>query len=360
LAAALFAIAAATEASGLNWIARGCLVALPFAFLAGVLRARLARSAVADLMIQLRANPAPDALRESLADALGDPSLEVAFWLPESGRYADLEGRPVELPESGRLAATLIDVDGEHVAALIHDAALRDEQGLLDAVGAAAGIALENARLQSELRARLLELQESRARVIEATDAERRRLERDLHDGAQQRLVAISLELGRLEARAGSDPDLRDTIERTKHEAEESLRELRELARGIHPAVVTDYGLAIALEALVARSPIRVRLDVDLVRRLPERVEVAAYYVVSECLTNAAKYAHASSTTVAAQQRDGLLAVEVADDGVGGAVADGGSGLRGLADRVGALDGRLHVWSPAGEGTRVRAEIPCE
>jgi signal transduction histidine kinase len=359
VAAALFAIAAATGTSGLNWIAWGCLVALPFAFLAGVLRARLARSGVADLLIELRGSPAPTQLRDLLAAALGDPSLELAFWLPESESYADIDGRRMDLPEDDRRATTLIDVDGEHVAALLHDAALRDEPGLLDAAGAAAGIALENARLQAELRARLLELKESRARVIEATDTERRRLERDLHDGAQQRLVAMSLDLGRLVARAGSDPELKATIERTKREADESLRELRELARGIHPAVVTDYGLAVALEALAARAPIRVTLNVDLDRRPPAPVEVAAYYVVSECVTNVAKYAQASSTEVTVHRRDGMVVVEVTDDGVGGASVDGGTGLRGLGDRVGALEGTLRVLSPAGAGTRVTAEIPC-
>jgi signal transduction histidine kinase len=205
----------------------------------------------------------------------------------------------------------------------------------------------------------LLELKESRARVIEATDTERRRLERDLHDGAQQRLVAISLELGRLEERAESDPGMKEAIERTKREAEESLRELRELARGIHPALVTDHGLTVALEALIARAPIRVGLDVDLDSRLPEPVEVAIYYTVSECLTNVAKYARASATTVAVSRDSGQIVVEVTDDGVGGANTEGGSGLRGLADRVEALDGRLRVWSPPGRGTRVRAEIPC-
>jgi signal transduction histidine kinase len=321
---------------------------------------RLARSAVADLMIDLRANPTPSDLRDPLARALGDPSLALAFWLPEYESYADLDGHPVELPEDGPRAATQIDRDGEHVAALLHDASLRDEPALLEAVGAAAGIALENARLQADLRARLLELGESRARVIEATDSERRRLERDLHDGAQQRLVAISLELGRLEEQAKSDPEMRAAIERTKREAEESLRELRELARGIHPALVTDHGLAVALEALVARAPIPVRLDIELDRPLPTPIEVAIYYVVSESLTNVVKYARASTTRVAVRPQASRVVVEVTDDGIGGANTDGGSGLRGLADRVEALGGRLRVWSPEGGGTRVRAEIPCE
>lgn len=359
LAATCFAIAAATGSSAANWAGWACFAALPFAFLAGLLRARLARSAVADLMIELRENPAPGHLRDALARALGDPSLTLAFWLPKYDTYADSEGRPITLPVGDRWATTLIERNGERVAALVHDASLSEEPALLDAVGAAAGIALENARLQAELRASLVELMGSRARVIEAADSERRRLERDLHDGAQQRLVALSLELGRLEERAEGDAEMRKAIERTKREAEESLRELRELARGIHPALVTDHGLTVALEALVARAPIQVRLEVALDQRLPENVEVAAYYVVSECLTNVAKYAHASSTCVVVRRDDGQVVIEVTDDGVGGAESDTGTGLRGLADRVEALNGRLRVWSPTGGGTRVRAEMPC-
>jgi signal transduction histidine kinase len=149
---------------------------------------------------------------------------------------------------------------------------------------------------------------------------------------------------------------MRKLVERTKREAEESLREL---ARGIHPVLVTDHGLVIALEALVARAPIAVDLDVELERRLPEAVEVAAYYLVSECITNVSKYARASTTTVAIRESDGRVFIEVIDNGVGGANTSGGSGLRGLADRLEALDGPLRVWSPVGGGTRVRAEIPC-
>jgi signal transduction histidine kinase len=291
---------------------------------------------------------------------LRDPSLTLAFWLPEYEAYADLEGRQVELrhEDSGR-ATTVIDRDDEHVAVLLHDAALKEEPALLDAVSAAAGMALENARLQAELRARLEELRGSRARIVEAAQGERQRLERNLHDGAQQRLVAISLELGRLETRVGGDPATMELVERAKREATESLRELRELARGIHPALVTDHGLTVALEALVARSAIPIDLDIQLDRRLPEAFEVAAYYVVAEGITNVAKYAGATTTRVTVRRSGGRAVVEVIDDGVGGADTRGGSGLRGLADRLEALGGRLRVWSPNGGGTRVRAEMPC-
>jgi signal transduction histidine kinase len=343
----------------LLWSLLVAYTAVPVALLASMLRARLARSSVADLFVELRAHPPPADLRDALARTLRDPSLTLAYWLPQYETYADLDGQPVELPEEGGgRATTFIDLDGERVAALLHDQSLRDELELLDAVSAAAGIALENARLQSELRARLEELRRSRARILEAAQTERRRLERDLHDGAQQRLVSLSLELGLLEARLDPDPATKRSLARAQGEVAQSLQELREIARGIHPAVV-GHGLRIALESLVARVSVPVRLSVELDRRLPEAIEMAAYYVVAESLTNVAKYARSSGARVDVAQANGELAVEVVDDGVGGANTERGSGLRGLADRVEALGGRLRVWSPSGGGTRVRAEIPC-
>jgi len=329
----------------------------PIAFLIGLLRSRLA---VGPAIVSLGSEAARGNLVEALRTALRDPSLEVAYWVAEYETYADLEGRALELPTSAGRATTLIDrEDGTHVAALVHDSSLREEQELLDAVTAAAGFALENDRLHAELRARLVELKGSRARILEAAQTERQRLERDLHDGAQQRLVALSLELGLLEERFARDPEAKAALDQTRREVTESLRELRELARGIHPAVVTGHGLAVALKTLAARAPMPVRLTVDLNGRLPERQEVAAYYVVSESLTNIARYARASSAAVKLRHADGRLVVEVVDDGVGGADTSRGSGLRGLADRVEALGGRLRIWSPEGGGTRVEAEIPC-
>jgi signal transduction histidine kinase len=329
----------------------------PIAFLIGLLQSRLA---VGPAIVSLGTQAARGGVAEALKRALRDPSLEVVYWVPEYERYADRDGRAVELPTSAGRAATLIDrEDGTHVAALVHDVSLREEPALLEAVTAAGGFALENERLHAELRARLEELRGSRARIIEAAQAERQRLERDLHDGAQQRLVALSLELGLLEQRFAGDADAKAALDQTRREVSESLRELRELAQGIHPAVVTGHGLAVALKTLAARAQVPVRLTVALEGRLPERQEVAAYYVVAESLTNVAKYAYASSAAVEVRHADGRLVVEVVDDGVGGADTRGGSGLRGLADRVEALGGRLRVWSPAGGGTHVRAEMPC-
>jgi signal transduction histidine kinase len=213
--------------------------------------------------------------------------------------------------------------------------------------------------LHTELSERLEELRASRARIVEAGDAERRRLERDLHDGAQSRLVALSLLLRRARARAGDDAELSGLLDQAQSELQTSLGELRELARGIHPAILSEQGLEPALQALASRAPVPVTLEAEDAGRLPEPVVCAAYFVVSEALANVAKYAQATEATVAVRRTNGRVTVDVSDDGVGGADATRGSGLRGLADRLGALDGTLSLESPAGHGTRLHAEIPC-
>jgi signal transduction histidine kinase len=332
----------------------------PFVFLAGLLHARLARSAVGDLIVDLRPNPSPKGLRDALARALRDPSLTLVYWLPDFAAYSGLDGRSVVLPsaESG-VATTLIDRDGVPVAALLHDPSLADEPELLAAVTAAAEIALENARLHVELRGRLQELRGSRARIVEVANKERQRLERNLHDGAQQRLVALSLELSLLGGDLSSDKGAQERLDRAQRQIAVSLAELREIARGIHPAVLSAHGLAVALEQLAALAPVRVRLAVETGGRLPEALEVAAYYLVCESLANVGKYAQAASATVEVSRASSRVIIEVTDDGIGGADEERGGGLRGIADRVEALDGRLQVWSPVGGGTRIRAEIPC-
>ena len=331
----------------------------PLAFLAGLLDARLAKAGVGELLVQLRAEPTPD-LQQLLAQALRDPTLSLIYWLPQYGSWADQDGNPTSLPRSdnGR-RVTFVKQNGEQIAALIYDAGLGDEPELVEAVSAAAGIALENGRLEAELRARLQELQGSRSRVVEAQQNERRRLERNLHDGAQQRLVALALELGLLAEKANNDPATRERLKRARGEVAESLDELRDIARGLHPAVVSGHGLAIALESLAAATPLEVHLKTDGLPRLPEQLEVAAYYVVSESLTNAAKHAQADTVTVEVGVTTDTLIVEIVDDGIGGADSERGTGLRGLADRIEALNGHLRVWSSVGKGTRVRAEIPC-
>jgi signal transduction histidine kinase len=344
----------------IRWATFAMLALAPTVFVVGLLHARLSRSALGELVVELRADLTPSGLRDALARTLRDPSLELAYWLPQFETYADVEGKPFDLDaRAGGRAVTPIDRQGEHVAALLHDRSLRDEPELLAAVTAAAGIAVENGRLQAELRARLDELRGSRARVIDAGQKERQRLERNLHDGAQQRLIALSLDLSRLEQRLGSDPEARMRLDEARREIALSLSELRDVARGLHPAVLSGHGLKVALESMVARAPLPVRLLVDLDGRLHEALEVAAYYVVSESLANIGKHARATAASVEVGRRHGQVVVEIVDNGIGGADTEGGTGLRGLADRVEALGGRLRVWTPTGGGTRVKAEIPC-
>jgi signal transduction histidine kinase len=337
------------------------VAAVPLALTVDLLRGTLGRGAVADLVVQLGDTRAPGHLRDALARALHDPTLSLAYWLPEQRRYVDVEGRPVELPtDDGDTVTTIVEREGSPVAALVHDATLRDEPDLVQAVAAAAGLALENERLQADLRARLAELRASRVRMVEATDAERRRLERNLHDGTQQRLVSISMSLALAESTLTSDPDrARSILEEARSGLATALQELRELSQGIHPAVLTERGLERALQELVYLAPMPIGLDVASDERLPEPVEAAAYYVVAEALANVAKYASAETVSVTVQRRDGLAVVEVVDDGLGGADPAGGSGLRGLSDRVEALGGTLVLDSRPGSGTLVRAEIPC-
>jgi signal transduction histidine kinase len=296
------------------------LAAVPLSFLAGLVRARLARLMVGELLVELRQARAPGALRDALARVLHDPSLEIAYWLPDQRAYVDADGRRTELPGDGSSrAATILEHDGERVAALIHDPSLGDEPELVAAAGTAAGIALDNERLHADLRARLDELRGSRLRVIEAADAERQRLERNLHDGAQQGLATLAVELAMLAEHLGPDSETRKLLEQAQDGLAESLEELRDLARGIHPAVLTDHGLAVALDVLAERTPFAVRLAVEPSDGLPERIQVAGYYVVSECLANTAKYAQASEARVVVSRANDHVVIEVEDTTESGA-----------------------------------------
>ena len=336
------------------------LTALPLALLAGLLRARLARVHVGDLVVHLQQTPV-DGLRDELAGALGDPTLELGLWLPERRDYVNAHGRHVEVPaDSATRAVTRLEQDGQPLAALIHDPSLLDEPKLVEAVAAAARLSLQNARLHAEVSAQLAKVKESRARIVTAADEERRRIERDIHDGAQQRLVALALELRSAQRRLGEDmdPELEGILESAADELQVAVDELRELAQGIHPGVLVQGGLAPALEALAGRSPVPVTVEATQ-ERLPPEVEGTAYFVASEALANVVKHAGASKASIRALRENGVLVVEVEDDGTGGASARDGSGLRGLSDRVEALGGRLRVESPQGSGTRVVGEIPC-
>jgi signal transduction histidine kinase len=346
--------------TGWFWVVTAAGLAVPLALAAGLLWGRMGRSRAADLVVELERTP-PGAVRDALARTLGDPSLELALWLPGQGTYVDGAGRPVELPPpDADRAVTLLGPPDAPVAALVHDPVLVERRALLTAAGAAARLALENERLQAELRAQLAELRASRARIVSAGDEERRRLERNLHDGAQQRLLSLGLALQLVRARLGEEANgTVELLDEADGELRAALDELRELARGIHPAVLTEQGLAAALKTLAERSPVPVTIAEVPARRIAPPTEAAAYFLVSEALANVAKHAHASRVRVSVTQLDGHLDIDVDDDGVGGADPARGSGLRGLADRVHSLDGELALESEPGHGTHVHAEIPC-
>jgi signal transduction histidine kinase len=337
-------------------------IALPFVFLWGLLSTRLARSAVGDLVLELDRPVLPGELRASLARTLGDPSLQLLYPLHGQDRWVDADGRSAALPGpgGGRQAktVTVVEREGEPLAALIRDPAL--DEGLVRAAAAAAGMAIVNERLQAEVRAQLEEVRASRRRIVEAGDAERRRVERNLHDGAQQRMVTLAISLAMLRDRADIDPAMAAALDQAAAELKQAIAELRELARGIHPAILTEEGLPAAVEALADRSSVQVRVVADFDGRLPGPIEAIAYFVVSESLANVTKYARASAAQVELSRRNGHLRVEVVDDGVGGADASRGSGLRGLEDRVSAVRGSFRVQNAPGGGTCVLAEIPCD
>jgi signal transduction histidine kinase len=342
----------------LVWVLNTALVTVPAALAWGLLRSRLARGGLADLLRELSTLRGVG-LEDGLARVLGDPSLVLAYRVPGERSYIDGSGQPVELPAPGGDRATApVERDGRELGVLVYDASLDDDPELVGAVAATAAITLDDARLQAESAERLAELRASRERIVSVGDAERRRLERNLHDGAQQRLVSVALQLQMIRRRTGTDPGLAEELKSAGDELSRSLEELRELARGIHPAVL-NHGLAAALDSLASRAGVRTTVAFESPGRLPEPVELAAYFVACEALANVAKYAEATSARVRVSRRDGHAVIEIADDGVGGADETAGSGLLGLADRVAALDGTLRILSPPGAGTVITAQLPC-
>jgi signal transduction histidine kinase len=340
-------------------VAYSSMLVVPAAFLVGLLRSRLARGGLARLFRELdgmRGGP----LEAALGRTLGDPTLVLARRLPSSRGYVDSAGRPVLVPPvSHDRSSAPIEHDGRAVAALVYDVSLDDDPEMVEAVRAAATMALDNERLLQESEARLAEVQASRQRIVAAGDAERRRLERDLHDGAQQRLVAIALQLRMIQADIRRDPAAAEQlVTAASGQLAASLEELRELARGIHPAAL-DHGLASALDSLASRSTVPTAVSCDAPEHLPQAVELAAYFVACEALANVGKYAQATTASVTLSGTTHGIAIEIADDGVGAADPAHGSGLHGLADRVEALGGHLLVTSPPGAGTVITAELPC-
>jgi len=301
---------------------------------------------------------APEEIQSVLAQALDDPGLELHYWLAASEAYADARGHAVSDDPPGGKARTVVNRGGAPMGVVVHDVRLDDNPDLLKSVIAAAGLGIEMARLRVELRRQLDEVDASRARIVAAGYEERRRIERDLHDGAQQRLVSIGLSLRHLqhELGPGSAP-ADDTLDGAVQEIGRAITELRELARGVRPAQLDD-GIAPALRELAGRAslPVQVRATDE---RFSRGLEAAAYFIVCEGLTNAVKHAHASQVVVTATRQNGSLVVSVADDGVGGALPVAGSGLAGLADRVAAQGGSLQLLSVPAAGTTLTVELPC-
>ncbi len=328
----------------------------------GLVRLRRTRSAVIDLVAELGHDAPPARLGDALGRALGDTNLTLLPWSAQAGGYVDDSARLVELPVNRPdRAVTRIERRGEPVAALVHDIALLEDPGLVNAVVAAVRLTIDNEHLQSEIKAQLAEVAASRLRIVAAGDAERRRIEADLHDGAQQRLVTIALALRLAEARldGGAESGMRGVLAQAAEDLGEAIDELRDLARGIHPAILSESGLRAALESLVDRSPLAVQLDVALAAEPPSAVAATAFFAVSEALTNVVKHAHALKVSVGAVGDDNSIRITVTDDGVGGADTCEGTGLRGIADRVATVGGTLRVHSPPGGGTRFEVELPC-
>jgi signal transduction histidine kinase len=286
-----------------------------------------------------------------LRAALGDERLAVAYWIDEHERWVSEDGTPA----SPGPAAVTVQRRGALIAALAFDGA-RVERGTVEAAAAEARAELENARLRAAIARQLVEVRESRARIVAAQVAERRKIERNLHDGAQQRLLALAFQLRAAEV-SQSPERARATIESAVEQLQFAVRELRDLANGLHPAALSDGGLAAALDDLAARTPLPIRLDATEERFAPE-VEQTAWFIVCEAVANAVKHARSRSVAISACREDGHLRLVVEDDGVGGA-DPAGQGLRGIADRAEAAGGRLAVGERTGGGTVVVAELPC-
>ena len=329
----------------------------PVGFLLSLLWIRLARGSIAELAVELGRGIPLGTLRETLARALRDPTLVLAYPAASGSGFVGPDGQAIEIPGGPREARALarLERDGETLAVLAYDPALdQEDPGRVGAVASMARMALENERLAAQVRAQLDEVRASRARIVEAGNAERRRIERDLHDGAQQRLVALAIRLD--QARQGS-AGASALIDDATAELLLAVREVRDLARGLHPTILTEAGLGAAIEALAERTSFPVTVTAPDAR-FPPQIEAAAYYVVAEGLTNIARYADASQARVTAEVLDHHLVVTVTDNGRGGADPAVGSGLRGLVDRLAAIDGQLSISSPAGAGTVLTATLP--
>jgi signal transduction histidine kinase len=344
-------LAPAPQPDRLNlYIQDGALIGLPVLILAGLLTTRLSRARVADMMEDLASTASPQELEARLQETLADPGARLTFLLEDSDERVDVNGERLRFDIE---AQTMTRLDDR--VSIVHDPDV--DADLVAAAGAGAGLAINNARLQAELRAQLLEVQESRRRLVAVTDEARRSVERDLHDGAQQRLIALSATLKEVASRGSEDdPVVDELLAEAARAADLAISELRELARGVHPAILTQAGLGPAISNLADRAPIPIEVEVDP-GRYPSDVEAAAYFVVAETLSNVFKHSEAITAKVTVRAQRGGIYVEVSDDGLGGA-DPGGSGLRGLSDRVSSLGGRFRVAESSNVGTKVTAWLP--
>ena len=340
-------------------IDHGVELAIAFAFLGSLYASRMSRSQVADLLSRL-AGAQPGAVEALLSRVLHDPGLRLGLWDRDRAMYVNAGGAPLVVPpaDPGRVASIITGPDGP-LGVLVHDRAALDDSRLMSAVLAGVRLALENEQLRARLHARLADVQASRARLVRAEEEARRRLERDLHDGAQQRLLGIGLALQLARKEVCDGTQAAELLDESGSELEAAIGDLRNLAHGIHPTVLTEQGLGAAVTALARRLAVPVEVGGITTGRLPAPVESAAYFLICEALQNTVKHARASQARISVVQADGLVRVEVSDNGIGGADPAAGSGLRGLADRVEAVGGRLSVDSQPGCGTTVRAELPC-
>jgi signal transduction histidine kinase len=345
----------------LAWSIIAAVGLVPLGFLIGALQRRGGQEGIARMAVDLDGGADPGQLRAALRHALGDPTLELYLRDGQRG-WRTAVGRLDALPRHPESASTVIEGEDGPLAVVVHDAILREDPGLVAAAVAVLRLAIENERLGQVVQDQLDEVRASRARLIQAAEDERRRIVRDLHDGAQQRLIAVALSMQQArEAALRVDPvgPLAHRVDEAITELLAAVDELRRLARGIHPAILTEEGLVPAVAGLARRSSVPVQVDIQVRERLPSVVEATAYFIVAEALTNVTRHADAQSAVVCIARNNGHLDVEVRDDGAGGADGIRGSGLTGMADRLDALSGSLVVESPVGGGTRLKAVIPC-
>jgi signal transduction histidine kinase len=368
LAAGVFLLVRRADASGaaldaVGWIAALALPAMAAGFFVGLVRWRLfVASALQTLGLRIRDAEDVETFRARLADAIGDPTLKLVYWVPaRGGQWVDGAGRTATLPEpgSGR-SVTEIPGRGGQVAAMVHEDVTRDQEALIEAASGYARIALDNRRLYAELEASLAEVRESRARIVASADRERRRIERDLHDGAQQRLVALRIKLELAEEALDADPESgRARLSALGAEIDSTLEEIRSLAHGVYPPLLADEGLGEALRAVALRAPLAATVNVDGVGRYPPEVESAVYFCCLEALQNAAKHAGGATRVSISLSEDDRLRFEVRDDGPGFKAGQAhGAGLTNMRDRVSAVGGELDVVSDPGRGALVTGSVP--